>query len=164
MRKIKVVQNCLKWRENWSKMIFEFFSPHPTKKVGYIKQNLPDWLDRLDRFDYFIHLTTWQTWLTFVDSKKFEGPKSFSDLKFACPQNLLWQKRFLTQSLFDQLLLTDFVGKLECGSAQLNLFFIFNLFRRIFRGSFRFKKIPSSKKPQVDFRGGPFLKSPNFTI
>ena len=27
--KIKVVQNCLKWRENWSKMIFGLFSPHP---------------------------------------------------------------------------------------------------------------------------------------
>ena len=34
------------------------------------------------------------------------------------------------------------------------IFFIFNLFQRNFRGSFRFKKIPSSKKSQVDFRGG----------
>ena len=42
------------------------------------------------------------------------------------------------------LILIDFVP----------IFFIFNLFRRIFRGSFRFKKIPSSKKSQVDFRGG----------
>ena len=30
---------------------------------------------------------------------------------------------------------------------------IFNLFQRIFWGSFRFKKIPSSKKSQLDFRG-----------
>ena len=36
----------------------------------------------------------------------------------------------------------------------LPTFFIFNLFRRIFRESFRFKKILSSKKSQVDFRGG----------
>ena len=42
------------------------------------------------------------------------------------------------------LILIDFVP----------IFFIFNLFRRIFRRSFRFKKIPSSKKSQVDFRGG----------
>ena len=34
------------------------------------------------------------------------------------------------------------------------IFIIFNLFRRIFRGSFRFKKISSLKKSQVDFRGG----------
>ena len=34
------------------------------------------------------------------------------------------------------------------------LFFIINLFQRICRGSFRFKKIPTSKKSQVDFRGG----------
>ena len=26
MKKIKVAQNCLKWRENWSKMIFGLFS------------------------------------------------------------------------------------------------------------------------------------------
>ena len=30
--KIKVVQNCLKWRENWSKMIFGFLSPPPPQK------------------------------------------------------------------------------------------------------------------------------------
>ena len=42
------------------------------------------------------------------------------------------------------LILIDFVP----------VFVIFNLFQRIFRGSFRFKKIPSSKKSQVDFRGG----------
>ena len=50
------------------------------------------------------------------------------------------------------LILTDFVP----------IFFIFNLFRQNFRGSFRFKKIPSSKKSQVDFRGGvnTILKSP----
>ena len=52
------------------------------------------------------------------------------------------------------LILIDFVP----------IFFIFNLFRRIFRGSFRFKKIPSSKKSQVDFSGGvkPFFKIPKF--
>ena len=42
------------------------------------------------------------------------------------------------------LILIDFVP----------IFFIFNLFRNFFRGSFRVKKIPSSKKSQVDLRGG----------
>ena len=36
----------------------------------------------------------------------------------------------------------------------VRIIFIFNLFQRICMGSFRFKKIPSSKKSQVDFRGG----------
>ena len=30
--KINVVENCLKWQENWSKMSFGFFSPPPKKK------------------------------------------------------------------------------------------------------------------------------------
>ena len=35
MKKIKVVQNCLKWREHWSKTIFVLFSlPAPQKKIG----------------------------------------------------------------------------------------------------------------------------------
>jgi len=42
------------------------------------------------------------------------------------------------------LILIDFVP----------IYFIFNLFQRIFKGSFYFKKIPNSKKSQVDFRGG----------
>ena len=48
----------------------------------------------------------------------------------------------------------------------VSILFIFNSFRRIFRESFRFKKIPSSKKSQVDFRGvvNPFQKSPKFKI
>ena len=29
MKKNKVVQNCLNWRENWSKMILELVSPPP---------------------------------------------------------------------------------------------------------------------------------------
>jgi len=29
--KIKVVQNCLKWRENWSKTSFGLFNPPPKK-------------------------------------------------------------------------------------------------------------------------------------
>ena len=45
---------------------------------------------------------------------------------------------------FISLILIDFVP----------IFFIFNLFQKKFRRSFRFKKIPSSKKSQVDFRGG----------
>ena len=32
MKKIKIVQNCMEWRENWSKTIFVFFSPPPPKK------------------------------------------------------------------------------------------------------------------------------------
>ena len=32
-KKIKVVQNYLKWQENWSKMILWLFSPH-SKKIG----------------------------------------------------------------------------------------------------------------------------------
>ena len=32
MKKIKVVQNCLKWQENWLTMIFELFRPQ--KKMG----------------------------------------------------------------------------------------------------------------------------------
>ena len=32
-KKIKVVQNHLKWRENWSKMIFGFVAPPPQKKI-----------------------------------------------------------------------------------------------------------------------------------
>ena len=31
MKKIRVVQNCLKWREKWSKTIFGFFSPPQIK-------------------------------------------------------------------------------------------------------------------------------------
>ena len=31
MKKIKVVKNCMKWRENWSKIIFGLFSPPPKK-------------------------------------------------------------------------------------------------------------------------------------
>ena len=41
------------------------------------------------------------------------------------------------------LILIDFVP----------IFFILNFFRRIFRWSFRLKKVPSSKKSQVDFKG-----------
>ena len=37
MTKIKVVPNCLKWRENWSKLIFGFFS-YPTLKNKYINR------------------------------------------------------------------------------------------------------------------------------
>ena len=49
------------------------------------------------------------------------------------------------------LILTDFVP----------IFFIFNLFRKTFRGSFRFKKVPS---PKLILGGGvnPFQKSPKF--
>ena len=36
----------------------------------------------------------------------------------------------------------------------VQIFFIFNLFQRNFRGSFCFKTIPSLKKSQVDFKGG----------
>ena len=32
MKKIKVVQNCLKWREHWSKKSFGLFTPPPPKK------------------------------------------------------------------------------------------------------------------------------------
>ena len=46
--------------------------------------------------------------------------------------------------------------------------FIFNLFQTIFRGLFRFTKIPSSKKSKIDFWGGQTIsiksqvqKSPN---
>ena len=31
MKKNKVFQNCLKWRENWSKIILEVLSPPPKK-------------------------------------------------------------------------------------------------------------------------------------
>ena len=34
--KIKVVQNCVKWQENWSKTIFGFLLS-PLKKIGYLK-------------------------------------------------------------------------------------------------------------------------------
>ena len=34
MKKIKVVQNCLLWRENWPKTGFGLFSPPPPKNVG----------------------------------------------------------------------------------------------------------------------------------
>ena len=50
------------------------------------------------------------------------------------------------------LILTDFVP----------IFFIFNLFRKFFRGSFRLKKVPS---PKLILGGGgvnPFQKSPKF--
>jgi len=33
MKKIKVVQNSLKWRENWSKTSFGIFSPPPKKDL-----------------------------------------------------------------------------------------------------------------------------------
>ena len=36
MKKIKVVQNCLKWRENWSKMVFELFRA-PQKNLGGVQ-------------------------------------------------------------------------------------------------------------------------------
>ena len=32
--KIKCVQNCLKWRENWSKIFFGLFSPPQKNVVG----------------------------------------------------------------------------------------------------------------------------------
>ena len=31
--KIKVVQNCLKWRENWSKTSVGLFNPLPPQKI-----------------------------------------------------------------------------------------------------------------------------------
>ena len=41
MKKIKVVQNCLKWQENWSKMIFLDFSTPPKKLIwGAYTKNL----------------------------------------------------------------------------------------------------------------------------
>ena len=36
MKKIKVVKNCLKWRENWLKTIFGFFPPPPEKKENRV--------------------------------------------------------------------------------------------------------------------------------
>ena len=37
-QKIKVVPNCLKWREKWLKLIFGFFNPPPPpKKMGLNK-------------------------------------------------------------------------------------------------------------------------------
>ena len=36
MKKIKVVQNCLKWRENWSKL----FSPPTKKNLGGVQKNV----------------------------------------------------------------------------------------------------------------------------
>ena len=38
IRKIKVVQNCLKWRETWPKQVFEILRhpPHQKKKAGRI--------------------------------------------------------------------------------------------------------------------------------
>ena len=33
MKKIKVVQNCLKWREHWSKTKFGLFSPPTPQKI-----------------------------------------------------------------------------------------------------------------------------------
>ena len=37
--KIKVVKNCLKWRENWLKTSFGLFNPLPPKKIGGVQQN-----------------------------------------------------------------------------------------------------------------------------
>ena len=36
--KIKVVQNLLKWRENWSKLIFEIFRPPHQNLLGVYKK------------------------------------------------------------------------------------------------------------------------------
>ena len=33
LKNSKVVQKCLKWRENWMKMIFDFFDPPSLKKI-----------------------------------------------------------------------------------------------------------------------------------
>ena len=61
MKKIKVEQNCMKWRENWSKTNFEIFvGPPPQKNLDpkfflssekiKVVQNCLKW-----REHYFIH-------------------------------------------------------------------------------------------------------------
>ena len=40
MKKLKIVQNCLKGRENWSKTSFGLFSPPPRKIWGAYKKLL----------------------------------------------------------------------------------------------------------------------------
>ena len=95
--------------------------------------------------------------------KKSQVPEGIKDWKIMTHFHLMrtqkhkiWSITVLNMAKYTiiLLLLIDFVP----------IFFIFNLFRRIFRGSYRFKKIPSSKKSQVDFRGGvnPFQYSPKF--
>ena len=71
-----------------------------------------------------------QDWIIFI----LWGPLKHKILSFVV-QNMAKYTIIL-------LVLIDFVP----------IFFIFNLFRKNFRGSFRFKKIPSSKKSQVDFK------------
>ena len=63
MKKIKVFQNCLKWRENWSKTIFGFVSPPPKKnrvpKNNFVKNEknrsfskLPEMARKLVEIDF----------------------------------------------------------------------------------------------------------------
>ena len=42
MKKIKIVQNCLKWQENWQNRFLDFLAPPPKKKIiwGAYKTNL----------------------------------------------------------------------------------------------------------------------------
>ena len=40
MRKIKVGQNCLQWRENRLKNKFWIFKPPRSQKIGYLKKNI----------------------------------------------------------------------------------------------------------------------------
>ena len=35
LKKIKVVQNCVKWQENWSKIFFELYSPPSKTKKNF---------------------------------------------------------------------------------------------------------------------------------
>ena len=74
IKKIKVVQNCLKWRENWSKIIFESLPPSPPppnkkrtigaeKKIWSKKKekkscsNLPEMARTFVRNDFFIQMS-----------------------------------------------------------------------------------------------------------
>ena len=66
--KIKVFQNCLKWRENWTKIRFETCSPPASKKVGYLQNvcqteknqggsELPEMARKLDENNLFYFLS-----------------------------------------------------------------------------------------------------------
>ena len=77
LSKMKIVQNCLKWRENWLKMILKLFSPPPKKKIGGLRNffvknencsKLPEMARKLVEKDFWT----------------FNPPKKMGGVQFVC--------------------------------------------------------------------------------
>ena len=133
LKEIKVVQNCMKWQENWSKTIF---GP-PPQKNRVAKKKLSKMRKIKVGQNCLIVFDPKFVWPEFC-RPNFCRHKFFSNPKFFQTQHFFRSKFFGPQIFSDphwEILTLSFVwrikGKLECGSAQLNLLWIFFMFQTL---------------------------------